>query len=560
MFKSLQIIDFRLFKNQTILLGKQLTVISGRNSTGKSTILGMLANSGELKKKDGTTYFGKAFKSDFSEIFKGSKQFDSIGGNKFVITLSDDSGNNTDFRSFRTAWQQTDKARRNILNESSNENLKAKRIESKLIRNRFRIIPHRTVNGKKIEAKFDYPILYLGLSRLFPLGEAINESITTKEILFKNTDHRDWFILNYKQILSMHLDIQSVTNCNIGETDKKNGIGVNTGSYDYLTNSSGQDTLGQILLALLSFKRLKESKGDSWGGGLLLIDEVDSALHPAAQRRLMQLLIQEARLNKIQIIFTTHSSILLKDLCNKIEHNDNNESVNNNIELHYLTNANRQLEIKRNIPFIQIENDLLVSSIVQSPIRIKIYSEDSEARWILKSLISDYLSYVELLDTSIGCDALISMYNADISYFGNTLIVFDGDVTDSQLDKIPQKTRDNFGNIIKLPGNSQRPEQLLYQYLLDLDADHSFWSGGAANISFTWDYFKENGPMSDRYTALKEREKYKKWFNEHRQFFESINLMAFWINDNQGVAQEFINSFLSAYNLIARRTAAVVTL
>ena len=53
MYKKIHINDFRLFQNQTILLGKYVTVLSGRNSTGKSTILGMIANSGELKKKDG---------------------------------------------------------------------------------------------------------------------------------------------------------------------------------------------------------------------------------------------------------------------------------------------------------------------------------------------------------------------------------------------------------------------------------------------------------------------------------------------------------------------------
>ena len=53
MYKEISINDFRLFHNQTLLLGKYLTVLSGRNSTGKSTILGMLANSGEQKKKDG---------------------------------------------------------------------------------------------------------------------------------------------------------------------------------------------------------------------------------------------------------------------------------------------------------------------------------------------------------------------------------------------------------------------------------------------------------------------------------------------------------------------------
>ena len=79
MYKKIEIKDFRLFQNQTILLGKYLTVLSGRNSTGKSTILGMIANSGELKKKDGVTYSSNAFRAEFSELFKGSRKFDNIG-------------------------------------------------------------------------------------------------------------------------------------------------------------------------------------------------------------------------------------------------------------------------------------------------------------------------------------------------------------------------------------------------------------------------------------------------------------------------------------------------
>jgi len=556
MYKNLQINDFRLFQNQTLILGKLLTIISGRNSTGKSTILGMLANSGELKKRDGTTYLDKTFKADFSEIFKGSKTFDKIGGNKFVITLSDDNGNDTDHRSFRTAWQQTDKARKMKTDEGHKEDAPPKPTESPVRRERFRIIPHRTINGRKTEAKFDYPVLYLGLSRLFPLGEAKHESICTKDIDFKNNEYRKWFVSNYTEILSMHSDIQTVTNCSIGETDKKNGIGINTENYDYLTNSSGQDTLGQILLAVLSFKRLKENKGSAWAGGLLLIDEIDSALHPAAQIRLIKLLISEARQNNIQIVLTTHSISILRDICEKTTHNSYDDTVNNQIEVYYFTNANRSLEVKRNIPFNQIENDLLVSSAVQNRNKVKIYSEDPEARWVLKSLIQNYLSYVELLDTHIGCDTLISMYNADISYFANILIVFDSDVTDGQLNKIPEAMRNRFRNIIKLPGNNQRPERLIYEYLLQLNKAHSFWSGNAVILGFTWDYFWDNGPRSSRYNAEKERDKYKKWFNEHQQFFEQLNLMDFWINDNKDAAEKFRNDFLSTYNIIAKRTAA----
>lgn len=58
MYDRIDIKDFRSLQNQSIILGSNITVISGRNSTGKSTILGMLGNSGELKKGIATTYWG----------------------------------------------------------------------------------------------------------------------------------------------------------------------------------------------------------------------------------------------------------------------------------------------------------------------------------------------------------------------------------------------------------------------------------------------------------------------------------------------------------------------
>ncbi len=560
MYKSIKIRDFRLFKDQKILLGKYLTILSGRNSTGKSTILGMIANSGELKKKDGVTYLQKPFRADFSELFKGSKTFDTIGANRFEITLCDKDGNVFDYRSFRAAWQQKDKDRRRKTptvdkSETAEEFDKSMNDIHPVKRDRFRIIPFKKEGGKQTEAKFSYPVLYLGLSRLFPLGESNDDSIATKAINFKSEDHMKWFTTNYKSILSMQTDVKDITNYSIGETDKKSGIGINTDEYDYLTNSSGQDNLGQILLALLSFRKLKEDSGTAWNGGILLIDEIESTLHPAAQNRLVQLFIQEARANELQIVLTTHSISLIRDICDKTAYNKHDDNVNNDIELYYLTNANRRLEIKRNITFTEIERDLSVTSIVQSYNKVKVYSEDSEARWFLKYLIPEYLIYLELLETTIGCDELINLYNADISYFGNILIVFDGDVSEKQLKKIPDPLRDKLGNIIKLPGD-KRPEEIIYEYLKDLQPDHDYWNAETSVFGFTWDYFNDHGPLSDDYKSEKEREKYKKWFIDHKPFFESTKLIDFWLRDNPDIVSSFRKEFQLTYNRIAKRTAA----
>ena len=103
-------------------------------------------------------------------------------------------------------------------------------------------------DGKKTEAKMQIPVIYLGLSRLFPIGEANADNIKANKIKFVDDEQKIWFINKYTEILSIYDNIGDVDNFSIGETDKKKGVGIETDKYDYLTNSSGQDNLGQILM------------------------------------------------------------------------------------------------------------------------------------------------------------------------------------------------------------------------------------------------------------------------------------------------------------------------
>lgn len=65
-------------------------------------------------------------------------------------------------------------------------------------------------------------------------------------------------------------------------------------AYNLSTYSAGQDNLGQILIAILSFKRLKNQLGEKYAGGILFVDELDAALFPAAQKTLLEVLAQES--------------------------------------------------------------------------------------------------------------------------------------------------------------------------------------------------------------------------------------------------------------------------
>ncbi|WP_297609794.1 AAA family ATPase [uncultured Sutterella sp.] len=189
--------NFRIFQDQTIVFGEYITIFSGRNSTGKSTLLGMIANSGELKKADGVTYLKRPFRAEFGEIFKGSQQFDKQGSDRFTVVLNNAEGEEIDKRTFRTAWQATERARKakKGIIVSSNGNVtqssSLKNIEQLKAEKRFRVIPEKKSKEKKSEAKFKYPILYLGLSRLFPIGESKDVTVNQKGLVFLNDEHKE---------------------------------------------------------------------------------------------------------------------------------------------------------------------------------------------------------------------------------------------------------------------------------------------------------------------------------------------------------------------------------
>ena len=321
MFTQIKINKFRAIKDETFNLGRYVTMLAGWNATGKSTILALMANSTELKKHQGLTYNGKRFRAEFSEILKGSLQFDPSESDKLQITHVFD--NKTRVKTFRTAWQEND--------------------------TRYRVIPKEKLEeGGITEAKFEFPVIYLGLSRLYPIGEIDDKFISNENLDFEKDEDKEWFINNHMEILSNNDAITEVSNVSLKSTSKKM-LGVNTAKYDWKTNSSGQDNLGQILLSLLSFKKIKRDMKENYKGGLLIIDELEASLHPKAQEKLLELFIKEARSSNIQILFTTHSLTIIRKFCEK------NSTNNENLKHYYLTNVNNNLKVYENYDYKSIE-------------------------------------------------------------------------------------------------------------------------------------------------------------------------------------------------------------
>lgn len=517
---EIDIHNFRCFKSISLKLGKYLTVIAGHNATGKSTILGLLGHCAELKKKDGQPILQNLFRTEFSEIIKASPEFDRKTSLAYTIEFISD-GNSKLRLPFRATWY--DQGRR------------------------FRLIPKKTTE-RSSEAKIEWPTLYLGLGRLYPLGES--QQVKKSNIKLTSEEQTRLFKA-HKDILNLIEDPISCTQIQIQETPKKT-VGINTSSYDAFVNSAGQDNLNQILLAVMSFERLKKQRGAQWNGGILLIDELDATLHPSSQNKLVNYLYRQAKQIDMQIVFTTHSLSMLEHISNKCS--NNNEKEFNNIEIVYLTNRNGYLERITNPSYDIIYNDLL-NTIGISPMdskKIPVYTEDEEARWFLRCLLGDYCYYIKLLSICIGAEELLKLLQEDPDYYKNVLFVLDGDIKANELKSVANKLGyyhlDIPPNVILLPGN-ERPEKVVFEYLNFIPGHHELFKK-ISNTGLNKRTLHEKGPNSFTEFA-KERERYKAWMKSIKPLLDRI--YEYWEKDNKEVANEFRQNFFDAYNTIAKK-------
>ncbi|MCT4542342.1 MAG: AAA family ATPase [Vallitalea sp.] len=540
MIHSIEFNNFRQFtKDMKINMAKNITVIAGSNSTGKSTILGILGNSCYLNAKDGKPIIQNQFISKFSETICASKKYDPQKGYVFKVNYSNDYDLSQidDFRNFRVRW------------DSKNNNNDD--------RDRFRLIP----KGHKTESKVQLPVLYLGLSRLYPIGET-KGPLNSKDLYLSDSE-KEWLVTSYCEIFNIDSStIKDFQQIKSNELKQKNGIGIATDKYDHFVNSAGQDNIGQILLSVLSFIRLKKSSV-AYSGGLLLIDEYDATLHASTQKNLFNLLYRESLVNNIQIVFTTHSLSLLDFLCNKTRRNSYTDIPTNNIELIYLSKKRGHLKIyskdKVNFDLINAEMRLELAYNNINRKKLIVFSEDEETRWFFNNITNnDYAPYLNILNTKLGCDSLLNLRTCDPSYFANVLFILDGDVKDSDIKNSYDRSGINTPNIIKLPvpnncvNNRTSPEKILYDYLLSLSPSHPLWDeADDKSPGFNITYIKSHGP--DTYTDNKERERYKKWFNDNITIFDEIDLMNFWIKDNVEIVDKFIEEFKDTYNILCAK-------
>lgn len=508
LINKISIEKFRGFKNAEFDLGTNITVIAGQNGTQKTTILGLLSQPFSIT--DSTNPIlnekplcGGNYKSAFSEKFKLSETFDKPKEHTWTLYTTD-----TNHPEFTIESIPRDKRTQQV---------------------RF----WKKGTKAKGSGYLQYPVIYLSLSRLFPIGEdnqigeSTNINLTDDESRLLNEWHN-------KILITPDLEIDEF---NYLESKQKNTLGVNTSFYDWRMNSAGQDNLGKILLAILSFKRLKENYQSYYTKGILVIDEIDTTLYPASQIKLLEHLRRFSSKYNIQIIFTTHSINLLEKAC-EIEQDVKQAKQ---IKVIYLQKVDFEIKATSSPTFNFIQNKLNVTlSTALKKKKIKTFTEDKEGEIFLKGLIKSRKAKLDFLQCSMGCQNYIELVRKKITGFNfpESVICLDGDV---RSEASSMKEVRKFKNIILLPGN-ESPERLLAEMLFNEPEGSEIWDqiSEEYNKQFCFNEYS----ISDIRTH---REKAKLWFNSQKQFWGGNNtcskVINVWIQKNKQIYEDFLIQF-----------------
>jgi predicted ATPase/AcrR family transcriptional regulator len=528
--KRLVIEKFRALNNVGVEFGDHITVVCGKNGTSKSSILGIAAQIFSFEKdyaKDQVLGFrqiaGGTFKSQYSEHFRISDKFDVPGSMTVNIELHDG---------------YTDQAATAKL-----ELMKRGKLPRPVVRNNSTAIGNTSRN-------FTHPVIFLSLKRLYPIS-ARDYRVRDHEYL---DEHKQEFIKLTNELLNRNSSHATGTD---GTISSAVAHGEN---YDHESVSAGEDNAGQIILALMSFRKLKDEYPD-YKGGLLLIDEADAGLFPTAQVNLLKMLDRECKSLNLQVVMTSHSPVLIEYAF------EQGQQFRRRYKTVYLSNTYGDVQVMQDWSWAQISADINTKTIATasgtSLPNINVYFEDKEAADFFAALMSRQpvkKFTTPMSEITLGCSNYLQLIQKGIPEFAHRSIVcLDAD----QALTIKGK---NFKTVVLLPGTLP-PDQLIFEHLYNLPADHEYWKN---DIQFTRDVFTNsardvinefaiNGNAADvkkriaAYTGDKKPREVFKRFYKGEDFQKLVtsgtkphNPWRHWVESNPAASNEFLKKFKAA--------------
>lgn len=527
----LKISEFRRFKDVTIPFGSNVTLIAGQNGTSKSTLLGMLAqpfsfgvvrgktagkpdnsrytnNYHGLTLSSYTDFAGKHFMYNCDDVFRLSKQYDTNDSTyQYETVLSDIVGS--------ASSPLTD----NTLFTRNRGRTTAKGV---------RFVTGPGASHKSGEGNFPHPVIYLGLNRLWPLAE-VDTCTFTKDAL--SDADRKWYVQQYNNILC--LDEHNNSAKFMDTREKRKFVTPESNDYDGESCSAGQDNLGQLLTAILSFQHLKKQLGKQYRGGMLLVDELDATLHAFSQDKLLELLCEVSDKLGLQIIATTHSLRLLEKAYQS--------PLKKRINVLYLANMDGTISKQDFSTYQEISDHLKVEATPPSttrPQKVSVMLEDKEGQYLFRQICGSKLSrYISVGNiTSFGAGDLknLGVLSTKLPELQDIILVPDGDMATTWSN--PPK------NLLALPGG-KRPETLIYRHLFSMSDSDSFW--GTPSTTYTRQ-FAITSKGGDSLTKGDGKKWVKDWFNEQSPHWGRGNQKVFksWVHAHKQECLEFCKKFI----------------
>jgi len=148
------------------------------------------------------------------------------------------------------------------------------------------------------------PVAYIDLSRIQPISARVGYPRISK------TPHSEASFLPFdkyrmgrlSQIMGRAFDVAKMSKTDIDPKREIPVLGYHGAVYSGFHQGAGETTIAELL------------KTDLPQHSLVLIDEIETSLHPRSQRRLVRDLAERCRERELQIVLTTHSPFILDEL------------------------------------------------------------------------------------------------------------------------------------------------------------------------------------------------------------------------------------------------------
>lgn len=521
--QGIQIESFRSFKDREVKLGRYLTVITGKNGTMKSSLLGLLAHPFNSP-NEARDVFDNSLKTKMQDVFKLSKEYDASCNYSYYLNARTNSGI-----------------------EFSEKIRMYERPDPKTGTTRFRI----TVSKANDEGlgNFSLNTSFINLKRLYPI---IDTNAKIKEVdgntpLYSAVESK-WIGDAYYRVIQRKSFKQTVP---IEDKKIKATSGPQGSYYDFQSMSSGEDNLGAIFNKMLAFMKFK-SENKTELNGIFCIDEVEASLHPVSQTALIDFLFDWAKEHNIQVVVTTHSLHVIYH-CLELQRKLNKEKeyiTLNNISTMGVGEDNNY-NIMINPDYDVLHKELTFESLhdEDAHYKVNLICEDAVAKDFINKILSRKTvikkSFEFLLDIGGGKSgdsykSLISLSKNGKKILKDSLIVLDPDVDEKSLESCDS----NY--IFKIPDCDDKNlpiEKRVVVFIEELDGSNAFFED-KEKMSIEASFGAFGIDPTDLET--KNIEPYKNWMKNNKALYNKA--LTLYIRQNKPIFEQFVQELVEKIN------------